>query len=243
MNSRISTSRSATVARLCRWIVLLLVGAAAVCPGEFLPAIAIEETRPADPKSYVALVGQVNDAMRTRHRVPLFLRSYEATSHTGGTPATFVLSPAGSFEALLANGRTFATDPELADLREQLSQAGRSGPSIYLKAVRFDGTSSPGWLFNTRVKTNDEPTLLARIAALATLLTAPEHPAPRINVFRVVAGRTDFTHLVSVNTASSEELAMRLDAIVAGSWTAEFCGPSGSRCEVVQCGLFREVLP
>lgn len=224
------------------WLVWLLLCAVAA-RAEFLPALRIEEVQIAEPRGYTQLVAQTNEAMRTRHQVLLFLRAYVATTLTGETRSAFTLSPAGSFEILQKNGATFSADPDLADLREKLRLAGPVTSSTHLKAVRFDGTNTPGWLFNTLVKTSDEPALLSRVAELATRLGQPGRPPPKLNVFRVVAGHSTYTHLVSLNEASESDLATRLDAIAAAGWTPEFSAPSGESCVIVQSTIYREMLP
>lgn len=224
------------------WLAGLLLCAVAA-RAEFLPALRIEEVQIADPRSYAQHVAQTNEAMRTKHQVPLFLRAYIATTLTGESRSAFTLSPAGSFEILQKNGATFSADPDLADLREKLRLAGPATSTTHLKAVRFDGTNTPGWLFNTLVKTSDEPALLSRVAELATRLGQSGRPPPKLNVFRVIAGHSAYTHLVSLNEASEPDLAARLDAIAAAGWTLEFSTPNGESCVIVQSTIYREMLP
>ncbi len=135
-------------------LAMLLLGAIAA-RAEFLPALRIEAVQVSDPKAYAALVAQANEAMRTKHQVPLFLRAYAATTLAGETCSAFTLSPAGSFEILQKNSTLFSADPDLADLRKKLRHGGPATSPTWFKAVRFDGTNTPGWLFNTLVKTDD----------------------------------------------------------------------------------------
>lgn len=225
-------------------LACLLLGAAAA-RGQFRPAILVEELTVSDPPAFAAAIAQANALMRTHHEVPLFLRAYATPVLAGGSGAAFSLSPAASFEALLKNTQAFAADPALAEVRRQLVAATTPGPGTFLKAVRFDGTNTPGWLLNTRVKTDDEPALLARVAEWAAQLngTGSDTGKPLINVFRVVAGHSGYTHLVSLNTAGSAELAARLDALAASPLTLAFSAGSGARCEIVHSAIYRELAP
>jgi hypothetical protein len=220
-----------------------LLFCAVTARADFLPALRIDEVGITDSKSYAQLVATTNDVMRTRHQVPLFLRAYAATALTGATVSVFTLSPADSFATLQKNGATFATDPDLADLRDRMNAHGHTGAATWLKAVRFDGTHAPGWLLNTLVNTRDEPALLARVASLAAQLTESGRAPPKFNVFRVVAGESTYTHLVSLNEASEPDLAARLDAIAASGWTLAFSGADGNACVVVQSTIYGELVP
>ncbi len=221
----------------------VLLWCADAAKAEFLPALRIDEVQIADPKRFAQVVATTNQAMRTQHEVPLFLRAYGATSLTGEIISAFTLSPADSFETLKKNAATFSTDPDLSAMREKMNEIGRSGPTTWLKAVRFDGTHAPGWLLNTLVNASSESALLARVAELGALLAQSGRPPPKLNVFRVIAGRGGYTHLVSLNEASERDLAARMDAIAAAGWTLEFSGPSGVSCVIIQSTIYGELLP
>jgi hypothetical protein len=176
----------------------------------------IEPVSVADPIAYARLLAEANRVMREQHKVPLFLRAYLSTSITGQTQPGFNLSQSASLAGVLANREIFARAPELADLRARINAVARvTGPAICLKAVRFDGTNTPGWLCNTMVETGDEAALLSRVAQIKTTLSAAPAEAPFINVFRVVTGPGPATHLVSINAASSSQRAGCLDALAA----------------------------
>lgn len=229
-----------TLSRLFLPLLLLNVLSAR---GEFLPTLLIVDVQVSDPAAYTKLIAQANGTMRTKHQVPLFLRAYESISLPEKTPARFALYPGASAEALAANRRLFAADPELVDLRAQLDRLVSAGPEILLKAVRFDGTNTPGWLINTLVKTDDEASLLARVVEFSSRLTLPDRPKPLINVFRVTAGTSAYTHLVSVNSATAEQLVERRGALTATGLSLAFANPSGTRCEIVLTTEYRELLP
>lgn len=194
-------------------LVFLLAGPAFA---QFPPTLMIEPVTVADPIAYARLLAEANRVMREQHKVPLFLRAYVSTSITGQTQPGFNLSPSTSLVGVMANRETFARASEFAELRAWINSVARvTGPATYLKAVRFDGTNTPGWLCNTMVETGDEAALLARVAQIKTTLSAAPAEAPFINVFRVVAGPDPATHLVSINTASSAQRAGCLDALAA----------------------------
>lgn len=225
----------------CFWCLLWLLPLTPTSRAEFLPALLIREGEIANPPTYARLVARANVAMRTKHQVPLFLRAYAAISPVDPQRAAFALWPGATAEAVRTNQQLFATAPDLADLARQLSSAGPTGPETSLQAVRFDGTHTPGWLINTRVQTNDESALLARVAILATRLSPPGQPKPLINVFRVASAAATFTHLVSINTASAAELARQHAALTAGDEPLAFTDPAGPRCTIIDRTPYREL--
>jgi hypothetical protein len=64
-----------------------------------------------------------------------------------------------------------------------------------------------------------------------------------INVFRVITGRSDHTHLLSINASSARRLATVLDALAVETWAAELPGVAGQFHTIVRNGTFREITP
>lgn len=226
-----------------KWFKLLFGGIlgvnAAMGSAQLMPALAVEQLEISDTAGYAALVDEINAAMKEKYEVPLFLRAYESTSNSGLAARAFSLSPAGSFEDLMANQYKFEGDDAFAGFRERLDRMSVASPRVYLKAVRFDGTNSPGWLLNTLVKTADEAALLE---ALAVGIFGSESE-PKVNVFRVVAGSASFTHLVSLNFDSRAALGAGLDLIADRSWSLAHAEDGTLVCEIVESVVYRELEP
>lgn len=197
---------------------LLLVTLALLTPvlGEsgFLPVLMIEPITISAPEEYAHRIAEINSLMRERHNTPLYIRAYVRPAMTGSEPQGFALSPSASMSGLMAARAAFLADPTLGKTRGRLKAITSNGPASYLKAVRFDGTHTPGWLCNTLVRTADETALLERVETMAALLTDSGDSPLLINVFRFIAGPGPETHLVSINTASSADLATRLDRLL-----------------------------
>jgi len=204
----------------------------------FLPAIAVVELHVTDSAGYAKLVGEINQAMKEKYGVPLFLRAYGSSNLTGEIVEAFSLSPSATFENLADNQQRFLSDPKFGSYREELKHMGNHGRKTWLKAVRFDGTNSPGWLLNYLVDTRDEAGLLQRIEQFSALSENQGLEVPLINVFRVIVGESSFTHLVSVNTDSAEKIAKIMDVIAAQSWSFGF-----TNGVVVKNTGYQELLP
>jgi hypothetical protein len=81
----------------------------------------------------------------------------------------------------------------------------------------------------------------AGIAALRTLFDDHKFADVRINVFRVISGRSNYTHLISFNVSSEIRLAALLDAIASEEWAGEWFANSSSFHSVVDNGTFHEI--
>lgn len=216
---------------------------AAADPTSFLPAIRIEHVQLADAAAYVSAVTEINVAMKTRHGVPLFLRIY-AGDVTGESPAPFfVLSPAGSFVQLQQNTDAFAADVALAESRARMLAAGSPVARSLLKCVRFDGTHAPGWLFNTDAVVVDEAGFLGAVAELRARFDELDLVDARLNVFRIIAGRTEATHLFSINTPSADRLALVLDVLADNPAVRRWAEDAVRWHTVVRNATFHELTP
>jgi|GEM_PF-5532010 len=209
--------------------------------GQIFPAIAVESVEIEDPVSYALLIEEANEFMRAEYAVPLFLRAYSASTLLGEPGESFLLSPSLSFDGLLANEAAFASDPRLKGLREQFAAVRALGSKTYLKAVRFDGTNTPGWLFNSLVQVPEEELLLKLMGRWTDTLSEADLELPKLNIFRVIAGDASFTHLVSVNAVSSEHLAQLLDLIAAAGWPLDASKQGKLEATIYRQTLYREL--
>lgn len=197
----------------------------------------------ASTEEYVTLINDINELMRTRHEVPLFLRGYESLTLSGGKKETFQLIPATSFADLAQNEQSFSTDPAFSELKTRLGSTTQSLNRIYLKAIRFDGTNSPGWLINTFVDSSDESNLLKRVVELKSLLSKHGIETAKINAFRSIVGSSQLSHLVSINLASVNQLGEVIDILALESWDWELSDPLHQKCSVIKSGVYREISP
>lgn len=203
--------------KLRRWTAVLLM---LVLPGTVLraadanlPALMIEQITTDDPRAMIEALKQINAGMNSAAGVPQFLRLYQTQSLGNLETSGFLLSPAGDFTALLENNRRFIVDPKLARARSELDATTHLGAPVFLKAVRFDGTNTPGWLNNYLIRTDNEDRLLQSVANLHNIAQGSGGQV-LVNVFRVVAGETDYTHLVSFNVANREALGSLMNVMV-----------------------------
>ncbi len=115
------------------------------------------------------------------------------------------------------------------------------GPQTLLKAVRFDGRNDGAWLLNTQVTVSDEAGYLKALDEFRALFDKHGFKDIKINAYRVVAGRTDYTHLVSTNAPSEERRAALMDAMSNEASFAEWLAAAAKYRTVVRNGTYREI--
>lgn len=217
----------------------LSVAAADSAPA--LPVISITQIDAGDAAIYAAQIAAINAVMKEKFGIDPFLRLYHGFAAGPDTGAVFAVSRGESFASLIKDAQAYQTDPALADLRGGLNAVREVGPRTLLKAARFDGAHPGAWLYNTYANVTDEAGYLAAIGALRALFDKHGLTDAKLNVYRVIAGRSDFTHLVSINSPSAERHAAVLDAISSEPWAAEWLAGSARLRTVVRNGTFNEI--
>ena len=226
------------------WLILSLGGSSTyvLAAEPFLPSLLIAEVESNSRDDFIDSLAAVNLRMSEQHGVVPFLRYYQRTGLDVQGSQGFILSPADSFATAFANLQLFAQGATIRSSQDQPALVVQLGVTTYLQAIRFDGTNTPGWLNNIQLASADESALLAVVEEFAQQLEGEGIAAPMINVFRVVAGEAGYTHLVSINTASSERLAMLLDAYGNLGQRMLAASPQSSH-SILSNSLYFELLP
>lgn len=213
--------------------------AAAESAPSFVISIAQVDAR--DAGIYATQLAAINAVMKTKFGIDPLFRVYRGESAGVDSGAVFAVSRAESFAALMKNTQLYQTDPATAELRASLDSIRELGARTLLRAVRFDGANPNAWLYNTYASVSDEAGYLKAIAELRTLFDNHGLADAKINIYRVIAGRSDYTHLISINTPSPERLAALLDSVAAESWAMEWIAASAKFRTVVRNGTYREI--
>jgi hypothetical protein len=206
-----------------------------------LPVISISHVDARDAGIYATQIAAMNAVMKTKAGVDPFLQLYLGDAAGADSGTVFAVSRADSFAAINKAVRVYQTDPDLAVQRTSLNAVRELGPRTLLKAARFDGGHSNAWLYNTYATVNDEPGYLNALGELTALLKGHGFEDVKINVYRVIAGRTDYTHLVSLNLPTAERLAALLDSIASDGWAIDWIAASAKFRTVVRNGTYQEI--
>jgi hypothetical protein len=206
-----------------------------------LPVISITQVDAKDAETYAVWIARMNEVMKTKTGAERTYRVYvgDAAGHDSGV--LFAVSAAESFVALSKTAKLFAEDPDIQAVKLHMNAIREMGSRSVLKAVRFEGTHAGGHIYNSQVVVTDEAAYLKALDGLRALLDAHGMKDVKINTYRVIAGRTDYTHLVSINTASSEKIASVLDAVATEPWMAEWLASLAKMRTVVRNGTYHEI--
>jgi len=109
-----------------------------------------------------------------------------------------------------------------------------------MKAVRFDGGYPAEWLFITDVQVKDEAAYAKSIDELRGLFDSHGLKDAKINVFRVVAGRSSHSHEVVISCPTHERVAAVVDGTME-PWFGEWAAGVADNRTVVSNGIFHEI--
>ncbi len=208
--------------------------------GSVMPVIVIQEIETDSPEDYAMWIAKSNKAIYEAFHIENNTRVFIGQAAGEDSGKVFAVQTAESFSKLAANGQAFEKDPGLLKLRAGMNQVRKLGQQTQYKAVRWEGRADSSAVFNTRVVLSDEAAYLKALDGLRSLFDANDLKDVKINCYRVVAGRTDFTHLVSLNCPSIERRATLMDAILE-PWAQEWITSVGKNRTVVANGTYREL--
>ena len=206
-----------------------------------LPVIGIQEIETDAPESYAMLVAQNNKTMKDKFGLDNYIKVFVGESAGPDSGKVFAVSSAESFSKMAANWTAFDQELSLVKARVDMNRVRKLGANVTYKAVRFDGRNESSFVYNNRVMVTDEAGYLTALDGLRALLDAHDFKDAKINCYRVVSGRTDFSHLVSINCPSRERRAAMMDAISSEPWASEWIFNAAKYRTVVSNGTYRQL--
>lgn len=222
-------------------LVTAAVSLLAADPKPVPPVINVQEVETDDATTYAMWVARSNEVAKAKLGVDRYIRVYVAQTAGEESGAVFAVSGADSFATMQKNMAAMSDAPELNENRTSMPRIRTLGAARSMKAVRYDGSHPGAFLYNTQAVVNDEAGYLKALDGLRALFDANGLKDARINCYRVVAGRDDFTHLISINLPSAESRAVLLDAAASAPWLAEWIAGSAKYRTVVRNGTYREI--
>jgi hypothetical protein len=206
-----------------------------------LPVISITQVETDDPSDYAARIARINEVMKSKFGVEQFLRLYLGDAAGEDLGTVFAVTRGDSFATVMKHADIYQTDPALAEMRADLARMRELESRLLLKAARFDGVHPNAALYNSYANVTDEAGYLKALGELRALFDAHGLTDVKINAYRVISGRSDYTHLVSLNTPSSGRLAALLDSIATEAWAMDWIAGSAKYRSIVRNGTFREI--
>lgn len=203
--------------------------------------ISILEIETDDPSGYAIWITQYNAAAKARTGVDNFVRVYETLMDGEKTNSVRAVAAAASVAELTKHQMALESDPAILQAVSHLRGMRKMGSRLLYQAVRYDGSNKNGSLYTTQAVVTDEAGYLKALDQLRALFDANGLKDAKINAYRVLAGRTDHTHHIVINTPSPDRLAAVLDQIVSNQQMADWIAASGKFRTVVRNGTSREI--
>ncbi|MEO6594951.1 MAG: hypothetical protein ABIP94_09395 [Planctomycetota bacterium] len=208
-----------------------------------IPCVLVQQVNTESPTSYAMWIAEVNKAIKAKFGFDNYLHVYLGEVAGPDSGVAFAVSRADSFAALAANSKAFEKEISLVDARLHMSEIRKLGPQIAYKAVRFDGVNPGAFVLNTKAVLSDEAAYLKALDGLRTLFDSHDFKDCKINCYRIASGRTDFSHMISLNCPSTERRAMLMDAINDEAWAQEWIANAGKYRTVVSNGSYHDITP
>jgi hypothetical protein len=195
--------------------------------------ISIQEIETADASGYASLLAKYNESVKAKFGIDTYLHVY--VSRFDGEKSSSVRSVAvADSVATLTKVAAFAeTDPTITGLRDHLQAIRKVGARTLYQCVRLDGAVKNSYVYTTLATVTDEAGYLKSLDGLRALLDKNSMTDVKINVYRVLAGRTNFTHRIMLAAPTNERLATLLDFIGTDASSAEWIASAAKYRTVV----------
>lgn len=199
--------------------LLTLLVACSVQAADMKPVarvISITEVETDDATGYAAWVAKANDVVKTKLGIDTYYHVYVSNADGVKTGSVRLVVAAESVAAIAKNAAALTGDPAIRDITDHYRAIRKNGARVLYQGVRFDGTLKGGYTYTTTAMVTDEAGYLKSLDGLRAILDAKGLKDAKINVYRVLAGRTNFTHRITLAVPSSERLAALLDPTMSG---------------------------
>lgn len=203
--------------------------------------ISITEIETADATAYANLIAAVNVEAKAKLGVDNYTRVYVSNFDGEKTGAVRAVNAAESVASLTKSSAMLMADPELQKTRDQMSSSRKLGARVLYLGIRFDGIYQNSSVYTTTANISDEAGYLKALDGLRAIFDAHGFQDAKINAYRVIAGRSNHTHRISVVLETNDRLAAFLDfTSTSPEMMAWFAGTAKLRT-VVANGTARDI--
>jgi hypothetical protein len=204
------------------------------------PVVSVQVVTTDDPSGYATWVAKANQDFKAAGGPDHYTHVYQGIIAGDETGGVFAVRFADSAASIAKNSEAIMKLPERHEIMEHLAAIRKLGPSSMLKAVYYEGGYDGEWLFITDAQVADEAAYVKALQKLRTLFDSHGLNDIKINVFRVIAGRSNHSHEVIISAPSEERNAAALDAM-ATPWMADWLAGLANVRTVVANGIYREI--
>lgn len=176
-------------------------------------AFVVQSVSTDDPDAYVAMITKINAAIKARTGLETLRHVWVGDFAGESSHGLFVVSSFASAQAEAEFTAKMKDDADTTALLAQLKGMRHLGSSRLYKAVRSEGIHDGGAVFNTYITCSDEAAYAKALDGLKAIFDANGFKDAKVNLWRVVAGRQDATHIVIISLPSRERVAELIDTL------------------------------
>lgn len=210
-------------------------------PKPIARVISIVDVETDDPSGYATWISQYNQVAKAKFGVDQYVRVYESIMDGERSGRVRSVAAASSVAELMKNTRVLEADPAIIETRQHMSHIRKFGARVLYQALRWDGAIKNAWNYNTLANVTDEAGYLKAIDQLRAIFDSVGLKDVKIAVYRVIAGRSDHTHRITIVTPSSERLGAFLDLAATNAQLNEWIANSAKFRTVVANSTSREI--
>ena len=177
------------------------------------PALVVQVVQTDDSDAYVAAMTKVNALVKARTGIEKLRHVWLGDFAGDSSHGIFVVSEFPSAAAIYTTQDKLKNYPEMDALLARLKGMRHLGPSFLYKAVRYEGNYEGGAVFNTSIKCTDEAAYLKALDGLKAILVANGFQDAKVNLWRIVSGRSEATHLVVIALPSQARVGELWDSL------------------------------
>ncbi len=203
--------------------------------------IVIQDIETEDASGYATWLAKTNAVVKTKLGIDNFYHVYVSQYDGVKTGAVRTVAVADSVATLAKVSAALENDPVVLENRDHLRALRKQGARTLYQAVRFDGTTKNGFTYTTLANVTDEAGYLKALDQLRALFDGRGFQDSKINVYRVLAGRANHTHRVTIASPNAERQAALLDMMAGDSQMAAWIADSAKYRTVVSNGTAREI--
>lgn len=228
----------------------ILLIAAVACParaGFAAPinrVLAVLEVESADPSGYAHWIGEGNKVAKEKLGLERYQQVLQGVYEPEkGSRRLWVVRSAESVAQLTKNSAALADDIRRQKLYEHFNPIRTTHGMVLYQGLYYERSVPNGHSLVTRMNVTDEAGYVAASKEIRALYDKAGFKDVTLAIYRMIAGRTDFTDIAVVTAPSAERLAEFLDASQRDTAVREWVAKSGKFRAVVSNVTHRNITP
>ena len=203
--------------------------------------ISIQDVTTDDASGYAAWVSKANEVAKAKLGIDTYQKVFVSLADGERTGSVRTVTAAESVAALTKSGDALQDDPAVREIRDHLRRIRTLGARVLYQGVRFDGTYKNAYVYTTIATVSDEAGYLKALDGLRALFDSHGFQDAKINAYRVLAGRSNHSHRITLALPSNERLAALLDFVAGDASMAEWLAGAAKFRTVVSNGTAHDI--